>query len=177
MYMLEVFTIRGIDPQKAREYILKKTGMIPAIYDNGTHYVTNQKLTIDMLKEISDSTDVLEVSGEYTGGIGGFGSSHEQRNHRYNHDYYISSSGEQEHYKKQRSSTEMGMIEEKVHKSDNNHKPLLYTLVGIVGAIALAGFIVSGGLLPNVNNVLFVAERSILLRFALERFTPAICVP
>ena len=61
MYMLEVFTKRGTDPQMTRENILKKTGMVPAIYDNGTHYVTNQKLTMDMLKEISDSNDVLEL--------------------------------------------------------------------------------------------------------------------
>lgn len=44
MYMLEVFTKEGIEPQKTREDILKKTGMVPAIYDKGTHYVTNQKL-------------------------------------------------------------------------------------------------------------------------------------
>lgn len=134
-----------------RESILKKTGMVPAIYDNGTHYVTNQKLTIDMLKEISDSNDVLEVNGEYTGGVGGLGASHEQRHHRYNHDDDISSSGEREHYKKQHSLAERGIIEEKARKSHNNHKPLFY-IVGIVGAIALVGFIISGGLLPNVNN-------------------------
>lgn len=151
MYMLEVFTKRGIDPQMTRENILKKTAMVPAIYDNGTHYVTNQKLTIDMLKEISDSNDVLEVNGEYTGGVGGLGASHEQRHHRYNHDDDISSSGEQEHYKKQHSLAERGIMEEKARKSHNNHKPLFYT-VGIVGAIALVGFIISGGLLPNVNN-------------------------
>ena len=29
-----------------------------AIYDNGIHFVTNQKLTVNMLKEISDSKDV-----------------------------------------------------------------------------------------------------------------------
>lgn len=34
----------------------------------------------------------------------------------------------------------------------NNHKLLIYTAVGIIGAIALAGFIISGGLLPNVNK-------------------------
>jgi len=99
--MLEVFTKRGTDPQMTRENILKKTGMVPAIYDNGTHYVTNQKLTMDMLKEISDSNDVLEVSGEYTAGVGGLGASHEQRHHKYNHDHDISSSGEQGHDKKQ----------------------------------------------------------------------------
>ena len=42
MYTLEVFTRKGTDPKKAREYIFQKTGMIPAVYDKGTHYVTNQ---------------------------------------------------------------------------------------------------------------------------------------
>ena len=45
--------------------------MVAVVYDHGTHYVTNQKLTLEMLKEISNSEDVLEVAGEYTGGIGG----------------------------------------------------------------------------------------------------------
>jgi hypothetical protein len=56
-------------------YIVQKTGMVPAIYDNGTHYVTNQRLTLEMLKEISDCDDVLEVSGEYSSNvISGFNS-------------------------------------------------------------------------------------------------------
>jgi hypothetical protein len=41
--------------------------MAHAIYGNRTHCVTNQKLTIEMVKEISDSKDVLEVTGEYIG--------------------------------------------------------------------------------------------------------------
>jgi hypothetical protein len=71
--MLEVLTKGGIDSQKAKDFIFQKTAMMPAIYDNGTHYVTNQKLTLEMLKEISDSKDVMEVIGEYSDSIGGFG--------------------------------------------------------------------------------------------------------
>ena len=41
-----------------------------------THYVTNHKLTLEILKEISDSDDVLEVAGDYTGTITARGSSH-----------------------------------------------------------------------------------------------------
>src|SRR5215831_6801579 len=62
--------------EAAKQYIFEKTGMVPAIYDKGTHYVTNQKLTLEILKEISESTDVLEVAGEYTGNITARGSSH-----------------------------------------------------------------------------------------------------
>lgn len=79
MFMVEVFTKSGLDPQQVRRYIIEKTGMSPEIYDHGTHYVTNQKLNLRVLKEISDSADVIEVTGEYTGRLGGFGASHEHR--------------------------------------------------------------------------------------------------
>lgn len=64
IYMVEVFTKPNVDPEATKNYVFDKTGMIPAIYDKGTHYVTNHKLTLEMLKEISDSDDVLEVAGE-----------------------------------------------------------------------------------------------------------------
>jgi hypothetical protein len=69
-YTLEVFTKPGLDTEAAREYIISKTGMAPGIYDNGTHYVTNQILTMEILKEINDSDDVVEIRGSYCGGIG-----------------------------------------------------------------------------------------------------------
>lgn len=144
--MLEVFTKKGIDSQKAKDFIFQKTGMIPAIYDNGTHYVTNQKLTLEMLKEISDSEDVLEVTGEYTGSIGGYGPSHEHLNHKHTHDYHLSE--EQQQLEEQRRSVE----DKKIYKGLNSHKLLIYTVVGVIGALELSGFIISGGLLPNVNK-------------------------
>jgi hypothetical protein len=79
VFVLEVFTKPGLEAAQVRDYIMEKTGMSPAIFDNGTHYVTNQKLTLEVLKEISDSDDVLEISGEYTGRVGAYGSMHEHR--------------------------------------------------------------------------------------------------
>ena len=76
IYMVEVFTKPGVDPEAAKIYIFNKTGMVPAVYDKGTHYVTNHKLTLQTLKEISDSGDVLEVAGDYTENITARGSSH-----------------------------------------------------------------------------------------------------
>ncbi len=68
MYTIEVFTKEGIDTGVARRYIFGKTGMMPSIYDHGTHFVTEQKkITLEVLKEISYSDDVIEVTGEYTG--------------------------------------------------------------------------------------------------------------
>ncbi|MFL6462288.1 MAG: hypothetical protein ACJ71J_15330 [Nitrososphaeraceae archaeon] len=77
MYTIEVFTREGIDTEVARWYISDKTGMMPAIYDHGTHFVTDQKVTLEMLKEISDSDDVIEVTGEYSGSFASNGPRHE----------------------------------------------------------------------------------------------------
>jgi len=74
--MVEVYTKLGVNTEAAKKDIFERTGMVPAIYDNGTHFVTNHKLTFEMLKEISDSDDVLEVAGDYTGNITARGSSH-----------------------------------------------------------------------------------------------------
>ena len=76
-YMVEVFTKPGTNSQAKKELIFNRTGMIPAIYDNGTHYATNHRLTLEMLTEISNDEDVLGVTGEYTGSVGGWGASHE----------------------------------------------------------------------------------------------------
>ena len=84
-YIVEVFTKAGTNSEAKRNLIFEKTGMIPAVYDNGTHYAANHRLTLEMLNEISSDTDVLEVTGEYTGGLTGRGVSHE---HRDMHGYY-----------------------------------------------------------------------------------------
>jgi len=76
--------------------------MMPAIYDNGTHFVTNQKLTVEMLKGISDSEDVFEVTDEYIDSIGGFWSSQEYLSHKHIHNYYLS----QKQVERQRSPIE-----------------------------------------------------------------------
>jgi hypothetical protein len=81
LYMVEIFTRPGTDSELIKNRIFDKTGMLPAIYDKGTHYVTNQRLTLEILKEICDSEDVLEVTGDYTGSITGVGASHEPRDH------------------------------------------------------------------------------------------------
>jgi len=39
--MVEVFAKPNVDPEAAKQYIFEKTGMVPAIYDKGTPYVTN----------------------------------------------------------------------------------------------------------------------------------------
>jgi len=78
-YTIEVFTKDGIDKEIAKNYIYEKTGKMPSVLDNGTHYVTTQNVTLDILKEISDSEDVVDVRGSYCGGIGLQASYYEHR--------------------------------------------------------------------------------------------------
>jgi hypothetical protein len=40
MYNIEVFTKQGLDTNAAKEYIYRKAGMIPAVYDKGSK-ITN----------------------------------------------------------------------------------------------------------------------------------------
>src|ERR1051326_5695255 len=106
-YMVEVFTKPGTDSEAKRNLIFEKTGMIPAVYDNGTHYAANHRLALEMLIEISNVRDVIEVTGEYTGGIGGWGASHEHRDHTYIQNYYNYSSN---------SSTSLISLQQQVNK-------------------------------------------------------------
>ena len=82
-YMVEIFTKEGTDSEAMKNRIFNNTGMLPAIYDHGTHYVTNQRLSLEILKEICNSEDVLEVTGDYTGTPTGTGASHEPREHKH----------------------------------------------------------------------------------------------
>ena len=68
--------LQEVNPEIAKQSIFERTGMVPAIYENGTLFVTNQRLTLEMLKEISDSEDVLEIAGDYTGNVTARGPSH-----------------------------------------------------------------------------------------------------
>jgi hypothetical protein len=77
--MVEIFTKPETDSEVMKDKIFERTGMVPAIYDKGTHYVTNQRLTLEALKEICNSEDVIEVTGDYTGTLTGRGASHEHR--------------------------------------------------------------------------------------------------
>ena len=71
MYKIEIFTRKNTDVDKIKNAILDKTGMVPEVYDSGTHYVVNYKLTLEKLQEISlCDPNILEVRGEYIGNVG-----------------------------------------------------------------------------------------------------------
>ena len=65
-YMVEVFTKPGTNSEWCKD----------------THYVTNMRLTLDILKRLDDFDFVEEVTGDYTGTLTGLGASHDSRRHR-----------------------------------------------------------------------------------------------
>jgi hypothetical protein len=79
MYMVEVFTKPGLDPQKFRDFGIARSGQCPAIYDNGIHYAIHQRLTPEEPREISNAKSGIEVTGDYCGGLGSCAPSHEYR--------------------------------------------------------------------------------------------------
>jgi len=81
MYMVEVFLEPGIDSERIREMVLQETGVVPAIYDHGTHIAAHHRLTLEMLESLSSKEGVIEITGEYSGDFGNWAASHERRNH------------------------------------------------------------------------------------------------
>lgn len=148
IYMLEVFTRPGVNTEQARDYIFSKTGHSPAIFDNGTHYATNQKVTLEMLKEISDSEDVVEITGDFTGSIGAYPVSHEH-GHRERPKIAPSGSGQVAQLEP-RVEVKMPTPEERKQRS-GQYRFGMYVAGGIIGAIIIAGAVISGGMLPNIN--------------------------
>jgi len=78
MYTVEVFSDGSRKPEDVKNDIVAETGMVPAIYDEGTHYVVNHKITLEMLERIQKHTDVQEIKGEYSGSTASRGAAHER---------------------------------------------------------------------------------------------------
>ena len=79
IYTLEVFMKTGTDIEKVKDTILQRTGTVPSIHDEGTHIVSTHKVTLDLLKFISEYEGVQEITGDYTGGAASIGARHEPR--------------------------------------------------------------------------------------------------
>jgi hypothetical protein len=69
-------------PQVAKDPpIMKSRGVeirfvLPSDITNGDHFVTEQKLTLEIFEEISNSDDVIEVTGEYSSSFASYGLMH-----------------------------------------------------------------------------------------------------
>jgi hypothetical protein len=151
VFTLEVFTKKvaegGIDSNTLREHIWNTTGKMPGIYDNGTHYVTNQRLTLETLKKLNDFPHVLEVTGEYSGdSYASLGPTHERS--------LVP--------KVQHPEKVLLKVEQKGKEKASVLKIVICTIIGITGAVALGGFIISGGILPNAhtNDAIFTSSLS-----------------
>lgn len=142
MYMVEVFLEPGVDSQQLREIVIQETGVAPAIYDNGTHVAAHHRLTLDILKRISERKEVIEVTGEYSGDFGNWAPSHEHGTHE---KWHSPSWAERSVGVRQARVNEVAKVDK------NDYRMAAYAAAGIIGAIALAGFIISGGILPNAN--------------------------
>jgi hypothetical protein len=71
-YIVEIRTVKGIDQEMMKSMIFEKTGFLPSITENGTHYVANMRSSLELLKEFCQSQkDIVKITGDYTGGIGG----------------------------------------------------------------------------------------------------------
>src|ERR687892_672775 len=71
-YIVEIRTVKGTDQEMMKGMIFEKTGFLPSITENGTHYVANMRLSLELLKEICESQkSIVKITGDYTGGIGG----------------------------------------------------------------------------------------------------------
>jgi hypothetical protein len=71
-YIVEMRTVKGTDQEMMKSMIFEKTGFLPSITENGTHYVANMRLSLELLKEFCESQkDIVKITGDFTGGIGG----------------------------------------------------------------------------------------------------------
>ena len=143
MFTLEVITKKagegGIDCDTIREYIWNTTGKMPAIYDNGTHYVTNQMLTLETLKRLNDFEHVLKVTGEYSGNCyASIGPTREPSSQLEN--------------QRTKNMEQLLKAERRNKEKVSALKVVIFTIIGIMGAVTLGGFAVSGGILPNAHT-------------------------
>jgi hypothetical protein len=71
-YIVEIRMTEGADQEQMKNMIFGKTGFLPSITENGTHYVANMRLSLELLKEICESQEgIVRITRDYTGGISG----------------------------------------------------------------------------------------------------------
>jgi hypothetical protein len=185
IFMIEIFTekMNQTELEWFKNHLsrVSGSGSVPAVYDNGSHFVINMKLTFDILKRLNDSKFVLEICGDYTGTVTAVGAAREYRPEEVLHGSDSSSNSkhnriihngsikrqknqeeEQEPQQHQKAgtlaSTDMKMNlgtsskDKKNNSNTNNYKTIIYTLTAIAGIAIITGFIISGGIFPNINT-------------------------
>jgi hypothetical protein len=63
-YIVEIKTVKGTDQEEMQNMIFERTGFLPSIYENGTHYIANMRLSLELLKAICNSQEgIVRVTG------------------------------------------------------------------------------------------------------------------
>jgi hypothetical protein len=57
-YIVEIRTAPGTDQEKMKNMIFEKTGFLPSITENGTNYVANMRLSLELLKQCANRKKV-----------------------------------------------------------------------------------------------------------------------
>jgi hypothetical protein len=71
-YIVEILTTHGTDSERMRDVIYEKTRLLPSVSENGTRYVANMRLSLELLKILCDSEKgIVKITGDYTGGVTG----------------------------------------------------------------------------------------------------------
>jgi hypothetical protein len=67
MYTIEIFLNGKPDPAKIKSIITDGLGVMPAMYDHGTHIVVAHRFNLQMLDYITNNMDVEKIRGTFTG--------------------------------------------------------------------------------------------------------------
>ncbi len=155
LFMVELFIKPGAKTEEVRAIIKKKTGMNPTMYDNNTHCVLTLEITLEKLKDISELNEVVEITGKYAGGLRGYETFPEQRhkNESEEQSFQTSSSTIRRNKDSNKDANQSLTSQKKATKSSSRrYRTASVAAIGAVAVVALVGFIISGGMLPNVNQ-------------------------
>ena len=67
MYTIEIFLKEKPNTDKIRTIIEEGLGVMPALYDHGTHIVVAHRFNLQMLEYISNNLNVEKIRGTFTG--------------------------------------------------------------------------------------------------------------
>jgi len=63
IYTLETILKDELDTEAIHNDVLKKTGMVPAFYLQGTKMIVSHPLDLELLKWINDQEDIVSIKG------------------------------------------------------------------------------------------------------------------
>ena len=67
MYTIEVFLRERPNADEVKSIITEGLGVMPALYDHGTHIVVAHRFNLQMLEFISKNLNVEKIRGTFTG--------------------------------------------------------------------------------------------------------------